>query len=155
MGQFNTQAYHFQFSNVALYDFMLTAGLTAAKSKTIGSVLIPDEFYIDFLLGYFDGDGTVYGFQDRRWPNSYMYYCGLVSASPQFLIWLQATNQRLLDVGAGTIHPNTRAQTLLYAKRDSQKVFAAMYVCHDTPRLIRKYDKFKHFIETDPYAKIT
>src|SRR5436305_454382 len=56
------EAYHLQFSNVALYDFLLATGLTPAKSKTLGKLNISDLYYPDFLRGYFDGDGTVYGF---------------------------------------------------------------------------------------------
>ncbi len=155
IGQFNTQAYHFQFSNVALYDFFLAAGITPAKSKTIQSVTVPNNFYIDFLRGYFDGDGTVYGFQDHRWRNSFMYYCGFVSASPVFLSWLQSANQQLLGTTAGSIHRNNQAQTLLYAKKDSRVLFSAMYASCGTPRLTRKYEAFKHFIESDPHVRIT
>jgi len=153
-GQFDTQAYHFQFSNVALYDFMLESGVTPAKSKTINSVSVPDELYADFLRGYFDGDGTVYGYRDIRWPNSYMYYCEFISASPKFLLWLQSMNQRLAGVSPGSIRSGTRAQVLSYAKRDSRKLFATMYAGRDTPRLLRKYTKLRDFIESDPYARI-
>ena len=154
-GQFDTQAYHFQYSDVALYDFMSTFGITPAKSKTIDKISVPDELYADFLRGYFDGDGTVYGYQDTRWPNSYMYYCEFISASPKFLLWLQSMNQRLTGASPGSIRSGTRAQVLSYAKRDSRKLFDAMYAECDTPRLLRKYTKLRDFIESDPYAKIS
>lgn len=35
-------AYHTQFGDVLFYDFLLSIGLTPAKSKTIGSITIPD-----------------------------------------------------------------------------------------------------------------
>jgi hypothetical protein len=151
-GQFGTQAYHLQFSNVALYDFFLQCGITPAKSKTIGPIAVPDAYYADFLRGYFDGDGTIYGYWDTRWPKSLMYYTGYVSASPKFLIWLQHMNMRLIGTTAGKIKPNVRAFTLAYAKTDTQKLFLYMYRELTTPRLARKYAKFIAFLEVDPYA---
>ncbi|MGH7241101.1 MAG: LAGLIDADG family homing endonuclease, partial [Candidatus Saccharimonadales bacterium] len=64
---------YIQFGDVALYDFFLNAGITPSKSKTILKVNVPREFYRDFLRGVFDGDGSVYGFWDRRWRSSLMY----------------------------------------------------------------------------------
>jgi len=95
MGGFQTEAFQLQFSDVALYDFLLAAGLTPAKSKTIPALDVPDAYYPDFLRGYFDGDGTVYGYRDIRWKNSYMYYSAFTGASPSFLDWLRAQNSRL------------------------------------------------------------
>jgi hypothetical protein len=48
-------AYRVQFSDVALYDFLIDAGLTVAKSCTIGPLKVPNEFYADFLRGEFEG----------------------------------------------------------------------------------------------------
>lgn len=148
-------AYRIQFSDVTFYDFLIKTGLAPAKSHTIGALNIPAEYYADFLRGLFDGDGTVYGFQDHRWRNSYMYYCGFVSASPNFLLWLQYSNNQLLGVGNGYIHRNNKAQTLVYAKQDSRKLFNMMYANAELPKLNRKYLKFKYFIESDPHVKIT
>src|ERR1035441_606734 len=44
LGYFHTPAYNLTFGDVALYDFLLTIGITPAKSKTINSVAIPDIF---------------------------------------------------------------------------------------------------------------
>ena len=154
-GQFGTTAYHFQFSDVALYDFFLEAGITPAKSKTIGVVSVPDLYYADFLRGYFDGDGTAYGYRDIRWKNSFMYYVGFVSASQEFLYWLQAQNRRLMQATSGKINPGIRASVLLYAKADSYKLFNAMYTPPPLFRLTRKYTKLRDFIIDDPHAKIT
>lgn len=147
-------SHHLQFSNVALYDFLLDTGLTPAKSKTMSQLVIPAAYYADFLRGYFDGDGTVYGYWDTRWKNSLMYYCGFTSASPAFLEWLSNMNERLIGTTPGKIKQNRGAQTLTYAKRDSQKLFQFMYYSFELPKLSRKYNKFIDFIERDPYANM-
>ncbi len=96
IGQFKTSTYQFQFADAALYDFLILAGITPAKSKTIQSVNLPDEYYFAFLRGYFDGDGTIYGYIDPRWNKSYMYYTSFASASPNFLVWLDGQMHALL-----------------------------------------------------------
>ncbi len=154
-GQFNTPAYVWQFSDVSLYDFLMRAGLTSAKSKTIGPLLLPTIYYRDFLRGYFDGDGTVYGYWDKRWSNSLAYCSGYVSASHRFLEWIQLLNFKYAGVSRGSIRKGNRVEVLLYAKADSQKLYQFMYYEGSVPRLTRKFSKFTEFIKLDPYAIIT
>jgi len=146
------EAYNLQFSNVAFYDFLLDVGLTPAKSKTIPELKVPDEYYPDFLRGYFDGDGTIYGFWDTRWKSSLMYYTGFTSASPAFLKWLSITNARLFRTSPGFMKKSPSADTLMYAKADSYKLFEAMYYKPNLLYLGRKYTKFIDFFKSDPYA---
>lgn len=115
-GQFGTDAYQFQWADVVLYDFLASAGITPAKSKTIQSVNVPDKYYFDFLRGYFDGDGTVYGYKDPRWNRCFMYYTAFASASPNFLVWLSLQNERLAGTSTGKVLTKTRVHTLTYAK---------------------------------------
>jgi hypothetical protein len=148
---FGTEAYNLQFSNVALYDFLVGVGLSPAKSKTIGRLNVPAEFYADFLRGHFDGDGTVYGYWDKRWRSSLMYYTGYISASPVFLDWIRIMNLELAQTTPGKIKPGRGAQALTYAKADSQKLFSFMYYHDELPMLTRKYTKFIAFLRADPY----
>ncbi|MBX4190556.1 hypothetical protein KW794_00540 [Candidatus Saccharibacteria bacterium] len=143
-------AYRVQFSDVVLYDFLLELGLTPRKSKTINKLNIPEEYYADFLRGCFDGDGTSFGFWDKRWRSSYMYYLMLASASIPFLEWIRATNIRLANVSSGCIRNGTRSYSLAYAKQDSGKLFSFMYHSENIPYLKRKYDKILAFFDTDP-----
>ncbi|HLA49505.1 MAG TPA: LAGLIDADG family homing endonuclease [Candidatus Saccharimonadales bacterium] len=147
-GGFGTQI---QFGDVALYDFLLKAGITPAKSKTILRVDVPDIYYGDFLRGLFDGDGTVYGYWDPRWRSSLMYYVGFISASSNFLYWISAANERLAGTSSGKISQVSRASVLRYAKSDSQKLFNLMYKNFNSPCLNRKRTKFVDFLKLDPY----
>ena len=145
---------HIQFSDVALYDFFIAVGITPAKSKTILQVTVPDKLYASFLRGYFDGDGSVWGFWDQRWRSSLMYYTSYTSASRSFLVWLQTKNTELADVGPATIGICSGAFSLRYAKADSLKLFKFMYPADNAtvPGLLRKYLKFVDFLASDPYA---
>ena len=148
-GQFGTSAYSWNFSDVKLYDFLLDIGLTPKKSKTIQKVLVPDEFWGDFLRGYFDGDGTAYGYFDQRWKSSFMFYTGFVCASKPFLDWLSRINSKLCDTTSGKIKTNTRAFTLTYAKSDSRKLYGCMYgptTCSKDHALTRKKTKLEGFM---------
>lgn len=148
---FGKIGYYVQFSDVALYDFLLECGIGPAKSKTIGKLIIPDIYYGDFLRGYFDGDGHTYSYWDTRWQKSLMYYTGFSSASPVFLDWLKNTNQRLIGTVSGAIKPGKRASTLLYAKTDSRLLYAAMYHNRNVPHLHRKKQKIDKLLQNDPF----
>lgn len=152
LSQYGSLGYNLTFSNVALYDFFFNAGIEPAKSKTISRVLVPDEFYSSFLRGYFDGDGSIYGFWDMRWKNSLMFYTEYASASDIFLLWLQEQNRRLAGTGNGRIKHSPKVRALSYAKADSRLLFKFMYGDGSGPRLTRKYEKFIDFLEMDPYA---
>lgn len=151
---YGSVGYHLQFSNVSLYDFFLSAGLTPAKSLTIGKISVPDKYYADFLRGYFDGDGSVHGFWDTRWINSLMYYTEFASASNEFLSWLRSQNSRLVKTSEGRIKHSRGANAASYAKADSRLLFKFMYYDTKVPMLTRKYIKFVQFLETDPYIDI-
>src|SRR3989344_7733317 len=70
-----------QFKSVLFYNFLLSIGLTPAKSKTLGPLAIPDKYFFHFLRGAFDGDGCTYSYWDPRWKSSFMFYLCFASAS--------------------------------------------------------------------------
>lgn len=148
-----SEYFRVQFGDVAFYDFLISAGLTPRKSKTIQAISVPDAFYADFLRGYFDGDGSISGYWDPRWKNSLMFYASYTSASNAFLTWMRHQNTRLASSGPGTIRTGKGALTLAYAKADSRLLFQFMYRGGFVPKLLRKYEKFVDLLEADPYSR--
>jgi hypothetical protein len=144
-----------QLGDVALYDFLTTAGLTPRKSHTIKSVAVPDVWFADFLRGLFDGDGSISGYMDKRWRNSYMFYTTYVSASQVFLEWLQQAIQRLVpEIRGGTVNKSGPSICQLsYAKHDSRQLFRFMYKHEQVPCLQRKYKRYLEIFALDPYAE--
>lgn len=130
-----------QFGDKAFYQFLNELGLTSAKSKTIESVKIPDQYFGDFLRGLFDGDGTFYTFWDRRWPSSFGYQVAFTSASPNFINWLKLRLAGLYSV-KGFIHRGSGVLNLRYVKGDSRKIFETMY-CNKNNILFLKRKYFK------------
>lgn len=142
-------SYRLQFSDVAYYDFLIRAGITPAKSKTISIINVPDQHYSHFLRGVFDGDGSCYAYIDKRWKNSYMFYITFCSASEEFIRYIRAKNSFIAGTSPGALRFAKRAWTLFYAKADSKKIFDCMYKDVSDLRLNRKYYKLVSFIQKD------
>ena len=153
-GRGSTEIYYrVQFSDTAFYDFLLNTGLTPNKSLTMPELKIPSIYFADFLRGEFDGDGSIWGFRDRRWRSSFMYYTSFISASLDFLTWLrQSISLNLPEIGNGTLKPGNRCFQLRYAKHDSQLLFKYMYYRADLPFLNRKYERYLELFALNPYA---
>lgn len=134
-----TQIPRLQFSNVRLYRFLVSIGLTPAKTKTLAGLNIPDEYFFDFLRGHLDGDGHFYSYWDTRWPNSFMFYLVFNSGSERHIAWLRRQNDGLLGIH-GHITNDRRHTTyhLKYAKREALLLLRKMYYDSNLPCLERK-----------------
>jgi len=127
-GYTNGLVSHIQFSDVTLYKFLISIGLSTRKTHTLNTLAIPDLLFFDFLRGHFDGDGSFYSYYDPRWKNSFMFYLAFVSASPEHILWIQSTIQRLVGV-KGYIGKNKTNSVLQlkYAKRESLILLNRLY----------------------------
>lgn len=140
-----------QFSDVSFYQFLLSIGLTPAKSKTLGAVDVPGKYFFDFLRGLHDGDGSFYSYFDPRWRSSFMYYLVFGSASKVHILWLQAALKEMLGI-KGHITGKGKARTvyqLKYAKQESLKVIKRMYYSEAVICLSRKRRKIEKALEKD------
>ena len=146
--KFARKYFHINVGDIAFYEFLNSIGLHRAKSKTIQSVDIPEDFFADFLRGLFDGDGTFYTFWDKRWPNSFGYQISFTSASPNFMLWLKDKLTSLCGV-KGFIVKGDGVFNLRYVKRDSRRLFEVMYYSNNLLFLNRKYVKIKEAFKKD------
>ena len=137
-------AYCVQFSDVLFYRFLMSIGLSSAKSKTIASVSVPNEYFSDFLRGYFDGDGCSYSFYDSVFPKSYRFYLSFISASPTFIDWLRKRLKEAIQV-KGHLDLTKKAQyvQLKYAKKEALRICDYIYYSRAVPCLRRKYLKIQ------------
>jgi len=128
-----------QFKNRFFYDFLLSIGLTPAKSKTVGEIKVPDKYFFDFLRGVFDGDGCTYSYWDPRWKSSFMFYTEFISASPKFIAWIRdKLNETLGIKGHVTRDGKKSTFQLKYAKSESLLLLKKMYYSHKVTCLSRK-----------------
>jgi len=135
-----------QIGDVAMYRWLLQIGLTPRKSKTIGSLNIPDEFFADFFRGVFDGDGSAYCYHDRRWVSSYVVTLSVASASKTFILFLRNSLVKLLGIQGSISYFRGGVFQLRYAKRESRRLVAWMYHRDDVPCLLRKREKAENIL---------
>lgn len=145
-------SYRIQFGNIQLYRWLLTIGLTPAKTLTIGSIKIPNNYFRDFLRGHLDGDGSVYTYEDnyniykgKRYRNTRVY-TKFLSASESHIRWLYSMVSNLSpakgivekhDPNRGTPNRATLWQ-IKCSKYESIKLLRWLFYRKDLPTLQRK-----------------
>ncbi len=135
---------HVQFSDVLFHQFLITIGITPAKSKTIGVVKIPKKYFFDFLRGCFDGDGSFYSYFDKRWKSSFMFYLTLASASQDFIDWIRKELKgRILVEGHISNAKDTSTHQLRYAKKEAMEIIKKIYYNDKVLCLSRKRKKIE------------
>ena len=132
--------FQIQFGNVELYRFLLDIGLTPNKTKTIGSLKIPQKYFRDFLRGHLDGDGCTYSYWDKRWKSSFMLYLTFMSSSIKHMEWMKTEIKSLFGI-EGKLTKQKTCYRLRFAKDNSLKLIKIMYYSKNLPYLRRK--KFK------------
>lgn len=136
-----------QFGDIFLYRFLLEIGLTPNKTKTIGKIKIPSQYFFDFLRGHLDGDGCTYSYWDPRWPSSFMFYLTFVSASKKHIYWLR---DEILDKTGipGHITGDEKKSFfhLRYAKKGSLALIRKMYSTKKVLCLPRKRLKIRKML---------
>ena len=144
-----TNSYHIQFSNVLLYRFLLKIGLTPHKTKTLGVIKIPSKYFIDFLRGHLDGDGSIFTYQDQY--NTYKgvqytnlrIYTSFISVSKKHLEWLRINIIKNLQV-KGSFNYDQKDKNHLpiwrikFSKKESLKLIKLLYYDRGLPSLERK-----------------
>jgi len=152
--------YNVQFGDVKFYDFLLSIGLSKAKSKTIGVIKIPGRYFFDYLRGSFDGDGSFYSYWDPRWRSSHMFYVEFISASKKHIDWLQKKLMEKIGIyGHITKTGKKICYQLKYAKKEAVVVIKKMYYNPDVVCLSRKRKKIEKALEAesrqqDKYARV-
>ena len=135
-------SYHAQFSDVLFYKFLLNIGLSPAKSLTLGAVEIPDKYFIDYLRGYFDGDGSSYSYFDPKFKKSFRFYISFTSGSRTYIDWFRAELHRKMGVKGYISHNHNNAYIQLkYAKKEAMLIVKKMYDSEAIPFLERKRQK--------------
>src|SRR3989344_2788690 len=142
--------YHVQFGDVVFYKFLYSIGLTSAKSKTIAGIVLPEEYFFDFLRGCFDGDGSFYSYWDPRWRSSHMFYVVFASASRKHIIWLQEEIEKRLNIqGHITGKKENVFFQLKYAKKEALEIIRKMYYNQKVVCLSRKRSKIEKALATE------
>jgi hypothetical protein len=157
--------YRLQFGNVKFYNWLRTIGLHPAKTHTIAEIIIPDQYFKDFLRGHLDGDGTILTYQDQF--NSYRgriythqrVYIKFISVSEIHIRWLHNKILTLADVKGSLTRtvPATQNKvpmwTIKFSKRESLKLLPWLYYKKALPSLERKRLLADWILQTVPNIK--
>ena len=143
-----------QFGNVGFYKWLMKIGMTPRKSLTLGPLNVPSKYFIDFVRGCFDGDGSIYSYMDPRWANSHMFYISFCSASKVFIDWLQNQLSKIAGIG-GHISVNKNLFQLRFAKAESLVLIRKMYYRRQIPCLERKREKILDILKKHQYIQST
>ncbi len=158
-----SEAYHVQIGSVLLYRWLESIGLHSAKSKTLGPIAIPKEYFRDFLRGHLDGDGSITTFIDSyntyKSPK-YVYrrlFVRFISASKLHIEWINKMITEILDVH-GRIHQavqkNKNSMYILkFGKKESLKLLELLYYSPELPALERKRKIAMNFIDPTQILK--
>ena len=139
-----------QFGDVLFYRFLVGIGFTQAKSKTIGIIKVPKNYFFDFLRGCLDGDGSFYSYWDPRWRSSHMFYVQFVSASKLHIDWLRKEIfERLATKGHMGKDGKGATYQLKYAKKEALEIIKKMYYNHKVVCLSRKRTKIEKALEIE------
>jgi len=141
------RAYQLQIRNQVIYHSLLDLGLTPRKSKTLRLPPVPPDAFPDFVRGYFDGDGCVVVWQEKRWRRVWQLKTAFASGSRYFLEQLRG---RLCDqarLTPGSLRFGARVYCLEYAMADSLRLYDFMHA-QDSARLCltRKRERFERFL---------
>ncbi len=159
-------AYRIQFGDVAFCRWLASIGITPRKSLTIGALGIPDALLLDHARGLLDGDGSIINKRSRadtgRRTDYYWEYLQtkFVSASRPHLEWLRNGLSSALTVDGLIIERSAREGrhacfTLRYGKRASHVLLAALYRDPRAPRLTRKWETWREYMERHPGIRST
>jgi hypothetical protein len=120
------KAYHIQFANRNFYDFLLSVGLTPNKSLTLGTLNVPDKFFVDFLRGLIDGDGCI-----RTWihPSNKkeQWSLRIYSGASVFINWLKNVIVSLLKTKGRIYREKSNIWTLKYGKMAAREIVTKCY----------------------------
>jgi intein-encoded DNA endonuclease-like protein len=143
--------YRLQIGSKEMFGDLIKLGITPNKSKTIDLPIIPDEYFADFVRGYFDGDGNVainnYIRKDRKNKISRTISSGFTSGSKNFLHNLHVKLKGIAKISGGTLNYGNGSYRLYFSVNDSWKLYKFMYNDKNNLFLERKKDKFEKYFD--------
>lgn len=153
-------AYRIQYGNVQFYDWLLKIGLSQRKSLTLGPISVPDEYFIDFLRGHLDGDGSISTYTDfyntKKNPK-YIYkrlFVKFISASKDHIDWLH--EKIIKNVGVkGAVHVSKITKVnqnpihmIKFAKKESLILLSKIYYSDNILALSRKKILYEQYTKS-------
>src|SRR3989338_2358726 len=147
-------SYRIQIGSKEMFNDLRSFGFMQNKSNTIRLPKIPQEYFGDFVRGYFDGDGNVYF--KKLWENAGkkkkgIFACRFTSGSKKYLEDLHRSLKNM-GVAKGFILAKSHQSgfELVLSHRDSLALYQLIYNTASCSGLFlpRKYKLFQKAIRT-------
>jgi len=139
---------------------LLSLGILPRKTSNLNPIKVPEKYFLDFVRGFFDGDGTVYIYKVNKVSQ---IKAGFMSTSLSFFAEFNKRLCKNLDIPTKSIHKTTdkrgkekmvQFNTHFYID-DCKKLAEFMYENDPTLYLSRKRQVFEEWesIERRHYLK--
>lgn len=142
--------YRLQIGSKVIFRDLLNLGLTPRKSNTIKLPKIPDEYFSQFVRGYFDGDGNVYANTYKRAGRgdklSITLLSGFTCGSRSFLKKMHLKLKKVAFISGGTLYKsNSGVHRLYFSVKDSSRMYSFIYNNAGNLFLSRKKRVFEEY----------
>lgn len=132
-------------NSIDMCEDLCKLGVVENKSLKIKFPHIPKEYVLDFIRGYFDGDGSI---EIRKQDSSHQLRTRFCSGSLEFLTELM---NKLCEykLNPKNIYKkkNSNCYDLAYSTKESLKIYYLLYNSKECICLKRKKDKFDYWIK--------
>ena len=142
--------YRIQIGSKEWFSDLGLIGLFPDKTKRMQLPRLPEEYFGDFVRGYFDGDGNVWSglIHKNRPVPTLTLQVAFTSASKDFLLGLKTSLQEHGVSGGGMYTPKQgNYSRLILSSKDALIIYKIMYNAEHKLFLRRKkfvFDKFIH-----------
>jgi intein-encoded DNA endonuclease-like protein len=143
--------YRLQIGSKEIYEDLLSLGFGNGKTYNMSVPLIPDEYFSDFVRGYFDGDGNVWLSKGHK-----KILIAFTSSSRLFLEGLSVRLKKLGITLGGSLVDYKTYYRISYSIQDSLKIYSFMYNSehYGLLYLSRKKEVFDRFIVNNRVAAV-
>ena len=141
--------YRLQIGSIEMCDDLRNLGFVERKTKNLSVRKMPNQYFSDFVRGYFDGDGNVWSgvTKKHRKTPSLTLLTAFTSCSRKFLTFLLKELNRQGIEGGSIYDSKGNYSRLQFGTRDSLKLYDFMYNQSTSSglQLLRKKVVFEKF----------
>ncbi len=122
-------SYRLQIGSIEMCNDLRRLGMRERKTRSLVVPNIPDNYFSDFVRGYFDGDGNVWKgllHKDRK-KRTFAIYVMFTSCSFKFLKLIHLKLQERGLRGGSIYRAKGNYFRLLFSSNDSMKLYEFMY----------------------------
>lgn len=147
-GKKHKNLYRLQIGSKEICSDLIKLGVIERKSNTMSFPIVPNEYFSNFLRGYFDDDGGVWVGPKNKRQNirKYVISTFFTSGNKDFLVVL-AKLLKKRGIKGDCIVKKERGYDLKYSINDSLILYKIMYNSRCSLFLVRKRERFEKYIK--------